>query len=108
VHIEQQGERVATAPPRRAADMRSAASPAYLTSAHRQVAGGRHPSWPRRRTCGDPIPQEERMRRLIATIAAALALTGVGLATHTASSDALARSGMLVDILPYIEQDNLF
>ena len=46
------------------------------------------------------------MHKLIATIAAALALAGVGLATHTATSDTPADASAL--LLPYIEQDNLF
>ena len=46
------------------------------------------------------------MRKLIATIAAALALAGLGLATHTATSD--ARADASSPLLPYVEQDNLF
>ena len=53
------------------------------------------------------ISKEEPVRKLIATIAAALALAGVGLATHTTTSDAPA-DAWFVHILPYIEQDNLF
>jgi hypothetical protein len=51
--------------------------------------------------------KEEPVRKLIATIAAALALAGVGLATHTTTSDAPA-DARFVHIIPYIEQDNLF
>ncbi len=53
------------------------------------------------------VSKEEPMRKLIATIAAALALAGVGLATHTAMSDA-PTDAWFAHILPYIEQDNLF
>ena len=48
------------------------------------------------------------MRKLIATIAATLALAGVGLATHTASLDTVDASSGFFHILPYIEQDNVF
>ena len=53
------------------------------------------------------------MRKLVATIAAAFALAGVGLAAHTATSDAPAHahdqaSSMFFQILPYIEQDNVY
>ena len=53
------------------------------------------------------------MRKLVATIAAAFALAGVGLAAHTATSDAPAQaddqaSGMFFQILPHIEQDNVY
>ena len=58
---------------------------------------------------------KEDMRKLIATIAAALALAGVGFATDTATSDAPADAGSthgagasFVHILPYIQQDNVF
>lgn len=43
------------------------------------------------------------MHKLIATIVAALALAGVGLASHTATSDASTHA-----MLPYIEQDNIY
>jgi hypothetical protein len=48
------------------------------------------------------ISTEELMRKLIATIAAAFALAGVGVATHTATSDAPADASFAS--LPYIEQ----
>jgi hypothetical protein len=65
------------------------------------------------------ISKEQRMRKLIATIAATLALAGVGLATHTATSDAPADASftrtaeqaggsIFFHLLPYIEQDNVF
>jgi hypothetical protein len=53
------------------------------------------------------ISKEELMRKLIATIAAALALAGVGLVTHTTTSDAGA-DAWFTHILPYVEQDNLY
>jgi hypothetical protein len=65
------------------------------------------------------ISKEQRMRKLIATIAATLALAGAGLATYTATSDAPADAGLtrtseqaggntFSRLLPYIEQDNVF
>jgi hypothetical protein len=62
------------------------------------------------------------VRKLIATVAAAVALAGAGLATHTAMSNTPAgasfadasgvRSGSSnswpVYILPYIEQENVY
>jgi multisubunit Na+/H+ antiporter MnhB subunit len=62
------------------------------------------------------ISKEKMMRKLAATLAAALALVGVGLAAHTATSnsgggfvDASAQTGSILFYnLPYIEQDNLF
>jgi hypothetical protein len=62
----------------------------------------------RRRTRGDLVSKEQRMRKLITTIAAALALAGVGLVTHTAASAAHGGAAVFNHILPYIEQDNLF
>ena len=47
------------------------------------------------------------MRKLIATVAAALALAGVGLAVGTAASDAPAEASWSHPLLPYIEQDSL-
>ena len=46
------------------------------------------------------------MRKLLATIAGALALAGVGLATQTATSDAPTHAGGF--LLPYMEQENLY
>ena len=46
------------------------------------------------------------MRKLLASIAAAIALAGVGLATHTATSDAPTDASVL--LLPYVEQENLY
>jgi hypothetical protein len=40
------------------------------------------------------------MRKLIATVAAALALAGVGFATHTATSDAPVEAGRFISISP--------
>jgi hypothetical protein len=63
------------------------------------------------------MSKEERMRKLVATIAAALALSGVGLATHTATSDAPAdarftdtsdQASSFYHLLPFVEQDNLY
>jgi hypothetical protein len=49
------------------------------------------------------------MRKLIATIAAALVLAVVGLVTHTATSDAPAYASSPFNILlPYVEQDNVY
>ena len=59
------------------------------------------------------------MRKLIATIVATLALAGVGLATHAATSNDLAdasvtqtsyqaNGGWQYLLLPYIEQDNVY
>jgi hypothetical protein len=55
------------------------------------------------------------MRKLVATIAAAFALAGVGLATHTATSaapvdtDSTERAGGIAfHILPYVEQENVY
>jgi hypothetical protein len=48
------------------------------------------------------------MRKLIATTAAALAIAGVGLVTHTATSHTHADPGFEFFILPYIEQDNIY
>ena len=59
------------------------------------------------------------MRKLTATIAATLALAGVGLVTHAATSDAPADASftrtseqadgnIFLHLMPYIEQDNVF
>jgi hypothetical protein len=51
------------------------------------------------------------MRKLAATLTAAVTLAGVGLAAHTASSpgDASAQtSGVFVHLLPYVEQENVY
>jgi hypothetical protein len=46
------------------------------------------------------------MRKLLASIAAALAVAGVGLATDAATSDAPTDASVL--LLPYLEQENLY
>jgi hypothetical protein len=59
------------------------------------------------------------VRKLIVTIPATLALAGVGLATHTATSDAPADASItqtseqagcttFFHLLPYIEQDDVY
>jgi hypothetical protein len=57
------------------------------------------------------ISKEELMRKLIATIAAAsaFAFAAVGLATHTATSDAPAyATSRYIHMLPYVEQDSVY
>jgi hypothetical protein len=48
------------------------------------------------------------VRKLIATIAATLALAGVGIAAHTATSDAPGEAGSGYVLLPYVEQETLY
>jgi hypothetical protein len=48
------------------------------------------------------------MRKLVATITAAFTLAALGLAAHSAASDAPADACFGCLILPYIEQDNIY